>query len=106
MTHSWRSLAGLNLLGSLHSVPVAILLSSGNVSNVSASSSSSVISSLSLGGPVISSLLGVESTATLGILSILLVEIRSSSVSTHTMGVSVLLTSRWGTSSHIPKNNE
>lgn len=98
-----RSLRGLNLLGGLHAVSVAILLLSDSVAQVSHSASASGVSSLGLHGPVISSLLGVEAATRLGILSLLLVEVGSSGESTDAMGVHVLLTSCW--SSSLDKHN-
>ena len=77
---------------------IAVLLASGNVAEVSHSTGASSISSLGLGGPVISSLFGMEATATLGILPLLLVEVGSSGVSTDAMSMHVLLTSRRSTS--------
>jgi len=72
---------------------------------MSHSSSSFGVSSLGFGGPVISSLLGVETTTSYGILSLLLMEVRSSTKSTDTMRVSMFLTSGWSTSSlNITKN--
>lgn len=92
------SLRGLDLLGSLHAVSVAILLLSGSVTEVSQSAGASGVSSLGLHGPVISSLLGVESAAALCVLSLLLVEVGPSGESTDAMGVHVLLTSCWSSS--------
>ena len=77
---------------------VAVLLTSGHMTEVSHSASARRVSSLSLGRPVISSLLGVEPTARLGVLSLLLVEVRSSGESTDAMRVHMLLTSRRSTS--------
>ena len=77
---------------------IAVLLPSGYVAKRPHSTSASSVSSLGLGGPVISSLFGVEAAATLSILPLLLVEVGSSSVSTDAMGMHVLLTSRWSTS--------
>ena len=79
---------------------IAVLLTSGHVAKVSHSAGAGCVSSLGLSGPVISSLFGMEATATLSILPLLLVEVGSSSVSTDAMGMHVLLTSRWSTS-HI-----
>lgn len=92
------SLRGLDLLGSLHAVSVAILLLSDSVAQVSHSASASGVSSLGLHGPVISSLLGVEAATILRVLSLLLVEVGSSGESTDAMGVHVLLTSCWSSS--------
>ena len=77
---------------------IAVLLTSGSVSKVSHSAAAGRVSSQGLSGPVISSLFGMEATATLSILPLLLVEVGSSSVSTDAMGMYVLLTSRWSTS--------
>ena len=84
----------------------AVLLSSVDVSEVSHSSSSCGISSESLGRPIISSLLGVETTTTLSVLSLLEMEVGSSGISRKSMGVSMLQTSCWGTSSlYQPKQS-
>ena len=77
---------------------IAVLLTSGHVAKIPHSTGASGVSSLGLGRPVISSLLGVEAAATLSILPLLLVEVGSSSVSTDAMGMHVLLTSRRSTS--------
>ena len=90
---------GLDLLLSLASGSPSVLLTSGDGLKVSATTSSGGVSPLGLGGPVISSLLGVETTTRLGVLSLLLVEVGSSSESGNAMGMSVLLTSRRSTSS-------
>ena len=79
---------------------IAVLLLCGRMTKMSHSAGASRVSSHSLGGPAISSLLGMEATATLSILPLLLVEVGSSRVSTNAMGMHVLLTSRWSTS-HI-----
>ena len=71
----WRSARSLDLLGCLHAVSIAILLTSGHVAKTSHSTGASGVSSLGLGRPVISSLLGVEATAALGVLPLLLVEV-------------------------------
>tara|TARA_B110001450_G_scaffold133980_1_gene125819 strand:+ start:390 stop:638 length:249 start_codon:yes stop_codon:yes gene_type:complete len=76
----------------------AVLLSSVDVSEVSHSSGTGGVSSESLGRPVISSLLGVETTSTLSILSLLEMEVGSSGVSRKSMGMSMLQTSCWGSS--------
>ena len=82
----------------------AVLLSSIDVSKVSHSASSCGVSSESLGRPIVSSLLGVETTSALSVLSLLEMEVRSSGVSRKSMGVGVLQTSCWGTSClHQPK---
>ena len=93
-----RSARGLDLLRCLHAMSVAVLLASGNVAEVSHSTSASSVSSLGLGGPIVSSLLGVEAATRLGVLSLLLVEVRSSGESTDAMRVHMLLTSRRSTS--------
>ena len=54
---------GLDLLLSLAAGSVAVLLTSVYVSEMSAATSAGGVSSQSLGGPVISSLLSVETTA-------------------------------------------
>ena len=54
---------------------IAVLLTSGRVAKRSHSAGASSVSSLGLGRPVISSLLGVEATATLSVLPLLLVEV-------------------------------
>ena len=54
---------------------IAVLLPSGHVAKIPHSTSASGVSSLGLGGPVISSLFGVEAAATLSILPLLLVEV-------------------------------
>ena len=77
---------------------IAVLLASVHVAKGSHSSGAGSVSSLGLGRPVISSLLGVEATAALSVLPLLLVEVGSSSVSTDAMGMHVLLTSRRSTS--------
>lgn len=94
LSGSKRSAWGLDLLGCLHAVSIAILLTSVHVAKGSHSTGASSISSLGFGWPVISSLLGVEATTTLSVLSLLLVEVRSSCKSTDAMGMHVLLTSR------------
>ena len=71
------------------------------MSQVSASTSASGVSAQGFGAPVVSSLLGVETTSGLSILSLLLVEVRSASESGNHMGVRMLLTSRRSTSSLI-----
>ena len=68
---------------------------------MSHSSSSGGVSSQSLGRPIVSSLLGVEATSTLSVLSLLEMEVGSSGVSRKSMGMSMLQTSCWGTSSHL-----
>ena len=92
------SLRGLDLLGGLHAVSVAILFLSGDVTEVSHSAGASGVSSLGLDRPVISSLLGVEAATRLGVLSLLLVEVGSSGESTDAVRVHVLLTSCWSSS--------
>ena len=77
---------------------VAVLLTSGNMAKMSHSAGASGVSSHGLDRPVISSLFGMEATATLSILPLLLVEVGSSCVSTDAMGMYVLFTSRWSTS--------
>lgn len=67
--------------------------------NVSAAAGASGVSSLGLGGPVVSSLLGMEATAGLSVLSILLVEVRPTGEPTDHMRVRMLLTSRRSTPS-------
>lgn len=69
------SARSLDLLGCLHTMSIAVLLTSGHVAKASHSACASCVSSLGLGRPVISSLLGVEAAATLSILPILLVEV-------------------------------
>ena len=66
---------------------------------MSASASASSVSPLGLNAPVISSLLGMEATSRLSILSVLFVEIGSSGETGNHMGVRMLLTSRRSTSS-------
>jgi hypothetical protein len=88
----------LDLLGGLSSASPAILLFSGDVSESSHSTGSGGISSKSLGRPIISSLLGVETTTGLGVLSLLEMEVRSSSESGDSMRMSMLQTCCWGTS--------
>ena len=95
LSGSKRSAWGLDLLGCLHAVSIAILLTSVHVAKGSHSTGASSVSSLGFGWPVISSLLGVEATTTLSVLSLLLVEVWSSGKSTDAMGMHVLLTSRW-----------
>ena len=99
--HRGRSCGGLSLdllLGSAAG-SITVLLSSGNVPDVSATTSALGVSSLGLGAPVISSLLSMESATGLGVLSLLLVEVRPTSEPTDHMRVRMLLTSRRGTSS-------
>ena len=94
----------LDLLGGLSSASPAILHLSGDVSERSHSTGSGGVSSQSFSGPIISSLLGVETTTTLSVLSLLEMEVGSSGISRKSMGVSMLQTSCWGTSSlHQPK---
>ena len=81
-----------------------VLLLSVDVSEVSHSTGSGGVSSESLGGPVISSLLGVLTTSTLGVLSLLEMEVGSSGISRKSMGMSMLQTSCWGTSSLYQPN--
>ena len=64
---------------------IAVLLTSRDVAKISHSTGASGVSSLGLGGPVISSLLGVEASATLSVLSLLLMEVGSSGESTDAM---------------------
>lgn len=90
---------GLNLLGGLAAGAVAVLLLPGDVADVSAAAGALSVSSLGLGAPVISSLLGVDTASGLGVSSLLLVEIGSSGEPGNHMGVRVLLTSRRSTSS-------
>ena len=76
----------------------AILLSSVDVLKTSHSAGSSSVSSNSLDGPGVSSLLVVEATTGLGVLSLLEMIVGSSSESGHSMGVSMLQTCCWGSS--------
>ena len=64
-----------NLFGSLGSMSVPVLFESMNVSESSHSSSSGTVSSLGFGGPVISSLFGVEAAAALSVLPLLLMKV-------------------------------
>ena len=66
---------GLDLLGCLHAVSVAVLLESVHVAKSPHSAGASAVSSLGLGGPVISSLLGVEAATALGVLPLLLMKV-------------------------------
>jgi hypothetical protein len=68
----------LHLLGGLGSGSVSVLLLSVDVSEGSASTGSGSVSSDVLHRPVVSSLLGVEASTGLGILSLLEMEVGSS----------------------------
>lgn len=87
-----------HLLWGLLTMSETILLKSCNCFHVSASSSTSMISSFSFSRPVKSSLLCAKSTSSLSILSLLKVEVWSSWISTQTMWMFVLLTSCRSTS--------
>ena len=91
---------GLDLLGSLAAGAVAILLLAVNVLDISAAASASGVSSLGLDTPVVSALLGMNATTRLGVLFVLLVEIRPARETGNHMRVGVLLTSRRSTPSH------
>ena len=77
---------------------VSVLLLSGDVLDGSASTGSGSGSSDLLGGPIVSSLLGVETTAGLGILSLLEMEVGSTSVSGDGVRMAILLSVGWGSS--------
>lgn len=77
---------------------VAVLLLSVHVSEMSASAGSSSVSSDVLHRPVVSSLLGVEASTGLGILSLLEMEVGSSRVSGDGMRMIILLSVGWGSS--------
>ena len=96
-THQVRS--GLDFLGSLSTRSVTILFLSSDGSEMSHSACTGSVSSDVLSRPHISSFLVVETTAGLGILSVLLMEVGSSTESTDTMRVCMLLTCRWSSSS-------
>jgi len=68
------------------------------VSELSDSTGSGSVSSDVLDGPIVSSLLGVETTAGLGILSLLEMEVGSSRVSGDGMRMAILLSVGWGSS--------
>ena len=80
------------------SASVSVLLLSVDVSEGSASASSGSVSSDVLHRPVVSSLLGVEAATSLGILSLLEMEVRSSRVSGDGMRMAILLSVGWGSS--------
>jgi len=82
----------------LSSGSVPVLLFSVDVFDISASTSSGSVSSDVLHGPIVSSLLGMETTTGLGILSLLEMEIRFSRVSGDSMRMAILLTVGGGTS--------
>jgi hypothetical protein len=88
----------LHFLGGLSSASVSVLLSSVDSLDVSASTGSGSVSSDVLDGPVVSSLLGVETTAGLGILSLLEMEVGSSRESGDGMRMAILLSVGWSTS--------
>jgi hypothetical protein len=69
------------------------------VLNVSASAGTLSVSSLGLDGPIVSSLLSVETTTGLSVLSVLLMEVRPTGEPTDHMRVRMLLTSRRSTPS-------
>ena len=77
--------------GGLGSTSVTILLLSGNVLDVSASSSSFLGSSDGFKRPVISSLLGMNTSAGNSVSLLLLMEVRSSGESTNVVRMIVLL---------------
>lgn len=77
---------------------VSVLLLSLNVSEGSHSTGAGSVSSDVLDGPVVSSLLGVETTAGLGILSLLEMEVGSSRVSGDGVRMAILFTVGWSTS--------
>ena len=85
-----------NLLGSLSSMSVSVLLSSVNVSEGSHSTSSGSVSSNGFCGPTVSSLLGATSKGC-G-LSLLQMEVGFSTDSTDSVGVSMFFTSCWSSS--------
>ena len=89
---------GLSDLLGLGAVSESILLLSSNCFKVSASASSSSVSSDGFDGPAVSSLLIVEPTSSGGIFSVLLVEVRFSAESTDAVGMRVLFTSGRSTS--------
>ena len=89
----------LHFLGGLGTGSVAVLLLSLNVLDVSASTSAGSRPSDGLDGPGVSSLLGVETTAGGGVLSLLEVEVGLSRVSGDGVRMAVLLTVGWSTSS-------
>lgn len=80
------------------SASVPVLFLSVDVSEGSASAGSGSVSSDVLHRPVVSSLLGVEATTGLGILSLLEVEVRSSRVSGDGVRMAILLSVSWGSS--------
>lgn len=77
---------------------VPVLLLSVHVSEMSAPAGSSSVSSDVLHRPVVSSLLGVETSSSLGILSLLEMEVGSSRVSGDGVRMRILLSVGWGTS--------
>ena len=93
------SCSGLDFLGSLSTRSVTILFLSCDVSEGSHSACSGSVSSDVLSGPRISSFLVVEAATGLGVLSVLFMEVGSSTESTDTMRVCMLLTRCWRTSS-------
>ena len=96
--HRW---SGCDFLGGLSAGSVAILFLSVDVSKRSHSTGTSSVSSDSLYGPHISSLLVVNTATSWGVTLLLLVKVRFSTESTDTMGVGMLLTSGGSTSSHL-----
>ena len=80
------------------SASVSVLLLSVDVSEGSASAGSGSGSSDLLHGPVVSSLLGVEASTGLGILSLLEMEVGSSRVSGDGVRMAILFTVGWSTS--------
>ena len=89
----------LDLLLSLATSAIAVLLLAVLVLQISAAASALGVSSLGLDTPVVSTLLSVETAAALRVLSVLLVEIGPARETGHHMRMGVLLTSRRSTSS-------
>ena len=98
------SAGGLNLLGGLGSGSESVLEFSIDGLEISHSSGSGSLSSDGLGGPVVSSSLGVFTTSGLSVLLVLLVEVGSSRESADHMGVSSL-SSGSGCSSRLKEIN-
>ena len=88
----------LDFLGGLSSGSISVLLFSVDVFDISASTGSGSVSSNVLDGPIVSSLLGVETTSSLGILSLLEMEVRFTRVSGDSMRMAILLTVGGGSS--------